>query len=39
VLIGPGGSAMIDGHRGAKLAIIRATADGEATLTRAEFVR
>ncbi len=37
VLIGKGQSCMIDGRLGAKLAVKRATEDGEATLTRAKI--
>lgn len=37
-LLAPG-TYLIDGALGAKLAIIRATADGEATLSKAKMVR
>jgi hypothetical protein len=37
VLIGPGQSCLIDGGIAAKLAVLRATEDGEATLTRAKI--
>lgn len=38
VLIGAGQSCLIDGALGTKVAVIRATADGEATLTTAKIL-
>lgn len=37
--VGAGQSVLIDGALGAKLSVIRNTADGKATLTRVKFIK